>query len=56
MQKANVSHRETKLDKRVRRRNYHVFVVRGRCIEGESFLVRCQCRSKEKSDEEAKRK
>jgi hypothetical protein len=32
------------------------FVVQGRCIEGESFVVRHYCRWKEKSDEEAKKK
>jgi hypothetical protein len=29
-------------------------VIQDRCIEIESFLVRCQCRWKEKRDEEAK--
>jgi hypothetical protein len=36
--------------------SYLSFVIQGRCIEGESLVVHFQCRWKEKSDEEAKKK
>jgi hypothetical protein len=36
--------------------SYHVFVIRGRSIEGEPFVVRIHCRWKEKSDEEIKKR
>jgi hypothetical protein len=49
-----VSHGKTKMNKMVRRRELPC--VHGSCIEGESFVVRCQSRWKEKSDEEAKKK
>jgi hypothetical protein len=49
-----VSHGKTKKDKMVRRRELPC--VHGSCIEGESFVVRCQCWWKENSDEEAKKK
>jgi hypothetical protein len=49
-----ISHGKTKMDKMVRRRELPC--VHGICIEGESFVVRCQCRWIEKSNEEAKKK
>jgi hypothetical protein len=48
MQKANVSHGKTKMDKVGNGESYPAFVKVGHRIEGASFVVRCQCRRKEK--------
>jgi hypothetical protein len=57
MQKENVSHEKTKDGVDGEEKTYPAFVIQSRCIERESFVVRCQCRWKEKKrDEEAKKK
>jgi hypothetical protein len=56
MQKANVGHEGTKWTKWREGESYPAFVDHGRCIEGDSFVVSCQCRWKKKSDEKAKKK
>jgi hypothetical protein len=54
MQKANVSHGSAMKAEILRRREFPC--VQGSSIEGESSVVRCQCRWKVKSGKESKEK